>query len=54
MQTYLNQQKVLCKKIQTLSKIQQLISINIWFSLSSASKWNHYPHFQLNTNTSNS
>jgi len=28
--------------------------MNILFSLSSASKLNHYQHFQLNTNTSNS
>ena len=29
------------------SKIQQLISINIWFSLSSESKLNHHRHFAI-------
>jgi len=53
MQTYLNQRKVLFKKLQTWSKIQYLISMSIWFSLSSASKLDHYRHFQINTKTSN-
>jgi len=35
------------KKLQTWSKIQQLISIYIWFSLSPASKLNHYRHFAI-------
>ena len=52
MQTYLNQRKILLK-LQTWSKIQQLISMNVWFSLSSASILNHFRHFQLNTNTHN-
>jgi len=46
--------KGLFKKLQTWSKIQQLISINIWFSLSSARKLNHYRHFQSTANTSSS
>ena len=52
MQAYLNQRKVLFKKkLQSWFKIQQLISMNVWFSLSSASKSNDYRNFQLNTNT---
>jgi len=50
-QEFSNQRKVsfqkLCSFSQTWSKIQQLISINIWFSLSSASKLNHYRHFPI-------
>jgi len=46
-QTYLINEKFYLKKLQTWSKIQQLISINIWFTLSSASKLNHYQHFAI-------
>jgi len=35
------------KKLQTWSKTQQLIYINLWLSLSSASEWNHYRHFAI-------
>ena len=35
------------KKLQTWSKMQQLISINLWLSLSSASELNHYRHFAI-------
>jgi len=34
------------KTLQTLSKIQQLISINMWFSFSLASKFKHYTGIQ--------
>ena len=47
MQTYLNQREILLKKLQTWFNIQQLISINIRFSLSSASKLNHNRHFAI-------
>jgi len=47
MQTYLNQRELLFKKLRKWSKIQQLISINIWFTLSSGSKLNHCRHFAI-------
>jgi len=55
MQTYLNQRKILFKKLQTWWKIQQLMIINIWFSLSSGSKLKIIIDIlQLNTNSSKS
>ena len=55
MRTNLNEIKILLMKLRfylrnrkTWSKIQQLISMHMTFSLSSASNWNHYRHFLLN------
>ena len=55
MQTYLNQQEVLLKK--TTNMVQDP-TVNqhqhISFTLSLASKLNHYRHFAINTNSSKS